>query len=176
MLGIVTFIMIPSAVFYHIESDWTYLDSLYYSFTSLATIGFGDLTNSHNIAVEEKLGKWMYAYKAFTMLWLIFGLGFVSWINTIIADKIWRRRSHRRKSKVNLRRFSLTPMIMTRLPVIDEEVFDTEHVTTQTMISDHQQHDPCGLPEGDGVSDTETVMKQSKSPLIRRRTCSDLTM
>ena len=168
MLGMVIFIMIPSAVFYHIESDWTYLDSLYYSFTSLATIGFGDLTNSHNNAVEEKLGKWMCAYNAFTMLWLIFGLGFVSWINTVITDKIWKRKSQRKKSIANLRRFSLAPMIMARLPSIDEEMWDTGHVTTHTMIADLQQEDPCSQIEGDGASDTLT------KPLIRRRTCSDL--
>ena len=108
--------MIPSALFYHIERDWTYLDSVYYAFISLATIGFGDLTNWHNTTEsEERLGKWMWAYKAFIMLWLIFGLGFVSWINTIIADKIWKRKSHRGYRKSLRRGCSLAPMIMTRM-------------------------------------------------------------
>ena len=120
--------MIPSTLFYHIERDWTYLDSVYYTFISLATVGFGDLTNWHKSPEsEERLGKWIWAYRAFIMLWLIFGLGFASWINTIIAEKIWKKESHKGYRK----RYSLTPLMMTRLSAIDEEVSNVE-VTTQT--------------------------------------------
>jgi len=33
---------IPAVIFWHIEEGWTYLDSLYFSFVTLTTIGFGD--------------------------------------------------------------------------------------------------------------------------------------
>ena len=160
-LGIVIFIMIPSAVFYHIEVDWTYLDSVYYAFISLATIGFGDLTNWHNTTeAEESLGWWMWAYKAFIMLWLIFGLGFVSWINNIIAEKIWKRESYR-----NFRRYSLTPSIMPRLSVINEEVGNNVEVTTQTTTYDLLRRSPRIAR---GVADA--LMKKNKSTITRRRT------
>ena len=115
VLGILVFIVIPSAIFYHIERDWTYLDSVYYAFISLATVGFGDLTNSHNNSeVEERLGRWMWAYKVFTILWLIFGLSFTSMLNTYIADQIWKT------SDEKLRKYSITASMMTTLNVINK--------------------------------------------------------
>lgn len=40
--GSIFFLFLPSVVFYVIE-DWSYLDSFYFSFITLTTIGFGDL-------------------------------------------------------------------------------------------------------------------------------------
>lgn len=42
MPGFIVFMIIPAVVFWHIEDGWTYLDSLYFSFVTLTTIGFGD--------------------------------------------------------------------------------------------------------------------------------------
>ena len=46
--GITIFLLLPSVLFRYIETDWTYLDSVYYAFISLATIGFGDLVNGEH--------------------------------------------------------------------------------------------------------------------------------
>ena len=34
--------VIPAVIFWYIEDGWTYLDSLYFAFVALMTIGFGD--------------------------------------------------------------------------------------------------------------------------------------
>ena len=58
--GITTFIILPSAVFYFVESGWSYLDCVYYAFVSLTTIGYGDLYNEHHgKEVEAQLGVWI---------------------------------------------------------------------------------------------------------------------
>ena len=87
--------MLPSFVFYYIESGWTYLDSLYYTVVSLNTIGFGDLTNSHHgyedyhgYELNAKLGDWVWTYRAFTVFWLVLGLSFFYMINIFILNNI----------------------------------------------------------------------------------------
>ncbi len=40
--GLLLFVLAPAAAFSAVE-DWTYADSLYFSFISLTTIGFGDI-------------------------------------------------------------------------------------------------------------------------------------
>ena len=87
--GICIFIMLPSIVFYLVEGNWTYIDSMYYAFVSLTTIGFGDFVNSlHGYEVEGKVSNWVWAYRGFTMLWLIFGLSFIYMIYSLVVDKI----------------------------------------------------------------------------------------
>ena len=97
-LGTALFIIIPSSVFYHIESGWSYLDSLYYTFISLSTIGFGDFTNSHHgyadyygFMLNTKLGKWVWAYRAFTLVWIVFGISFFSMMHSLILE-IFKKR------------------------------------------------------------------------------------
>ena len=84
--GILLFIVLPSALFYHVEDYWTYLDCVYYTFISLTTIGFGDLSNAQS--VKERLGMWMFPYLGFTVVWLIFGFSFLSMYNTFLIDKL----------------------------------------------------------------------------------------
>ena len=103
ILVIIIFITLPSTLIYYVESNWTYLDCVYYTFVSLTTIGFGDLATAQG--EQERLGKWMFAYNGFTLVWLIFGLGFISMNNTLLADRI-------KKISNRLGNFSIIPLLM----------------------------------------------------------------
>ena len=91
--GIIIFVMLPAIVFYNAESGWTYVDSVYFAFVSLSTIGFGDLINGGG-EVEKRLGNWMWAYRVFTILWLVSGLSFIFMVNTLILDRIRKKTNH----------------------------------------------------------------------------------
>ena len=102
--GISIFILLPSAIFYHTEIGWTYLDSVYYAVISLSTIGFGDLINGHSDhAVEKRLGNLILPYRAFTILWLVFGLSFIFMVNTLILDSIRKMSNHTELKSVTSR-------------------------------------------------------------------------
>ena len=40
--GVLVFLLLPAVIFLLIEDNWTYIDSVYYAFITLTTIGFGD--------------------------------------------------------------------------------------------------------------------------------------
>lgn len=40
--GVAVFLLLPAVAFLYIEDNWNYLDSFYFAFITLTTIGFGD--------------------------------------------------------------------------------------------------------------------------------------
>ena len=49
-LGFIIFMFLPSVVFVKLE-DWTYIESLYYTFITLTTIGFGEYIGGRKISI-----------------------------------------------------------------------------------------------------------------------------
>lgn len=73
--GFTFFIFLPAVIMTMME-DWEYDKSVYYAFVTLTTIGFGDIV----AGVENKIGAsevWYNIYKAFLILWIVGGLGYV---------------------------------------------------------------------------------------------------
>lgn len=56
-------IIISATVFYHFQEGWGWIDALYFSVITIATVGYGDF------APQTPLGK------LFTVGYLIFGIG-----------------------------------------------------------------------------------------------------
>ncbi|XP_045480549.1 potassium channel subfamily K member 6-like isoform X1 [Harmonia axyridis] len=69
---IVVFLLLPAAVFARIEPNWDYMDSLYYCFISLTTIGLGDYIpgDSPNQPYRPlyKIGTTVFLYLGITYL------------------------------------------------------------------------------------------------------------
>jgi hypothetical protein len=50
--GFVIFIFLPTGVLMHFEG-WTFVESLYYAFVTLTTIGFGDFVAGNEVYGSE---------------------------------------------------------------------------------------------------------------------------
>ena len=88
VFGLVLFIFLPAIIISNIEKDWNYLDSVYFAFITLTTIGFGDLVTGNNQDTLNAIGYWEYVYLAGVFIWIVFGLGYIFMIIGIIADGI----------------------------------------------------------------------------------------
>jgi len=79
MLSVVAIIVIGST-FYHFVEGWKWLDAVYFSVISLATVGYGDFTPKTD------------AGKLFTIGYLIVGIAvFAALINNVIKSRIAKR-------------------------------------------------------------------------------------
>ena len=66
-------------IFYHFAEGWSWLDSLYFSITTLLTVGFGDLVPTTTVS------------KIFTMAFLLTGAGLLVSFVALVADHLGRR-------------------------------------------------------------------------------------
>lgn len=74
--GIIVFIFVPSCLFTYFEG-WDYSISVYYSFVTLSTIGFGDFVPTFQSHQEKTFGTYFILYEIFIIFWFIAGLGYL---------------------------------------------------------------------------------------------------
>ena len=82
--GVVIFLFLPSLLFSYFE-NWDYSSSIYYSFVTLSTIGFGDFVPTFQPNQEDDFGFMFHIYEVFIIFWFIFGLGYLVMIMGFIA-------------------------------------------------------------------------------------------
>jgi len=74
-------LIISSSIFYSLVEKWSFLDSIYFSVNTLATVGFGDFTPRTS------------AGKIFTIFYIIIGIGIFAVFISSIGEKITERRA-----------------------------------------------------------------------------------
>ena len=62
-LSLAAILLLTGTVFYHRTEGWSWIDSLYFSTTTMSTVGFGDLTPQTDIG------------KLFTVVYIFVGVG-----------------------------------------------------------------------------------------------------
>jgi len=74
LIIITALILTVGTSFYHFEEGWSVLDSLYFSVTTLTTVGYGDLTPTTGVS------------KFFTVIYILAGVGMLlGFVNTVAA-------------------------------------------------------------------------------------------
>ena len=77
-----SFLMLTiGSVFYHYMEGWSWVDSIYFSFISLTTVGFGDITPATDVG------------KIFTIFYLTIGIGLI----LTFIDILFKHYSDHRK-------------------------------------------------------------------------------
>jgi hypothetical protein len=121
--GMALFLVIPAVVFTLLE-EWNFIDSFYFAFITLTTIGFGDyvaglcrslmidrcvtsfyfdsfivltISAGRSSEVVDRLGNWNIVYELGLIVWIIFGLGYLFMIVDMLATAI--RKPGRRAAK-----------------------------------------------------------------------------
>ena len=80
-------ILFAGTLFYHQVEGWSWLDSLYFSVITLATVGYGDLTPTT---------EWS---KIFTMAYIFIGFSvFISFASMLAKERMELRLKRREKS------------------------------------------------------------------------------
>jgi len=73
LLAVLLLLLVSGTVVYHFAEGWRYLDSLYFSVTTLTTVGYGDFSPHTDIG------------KIFTMVYVLVGIGIMLGFITAIA-------------------------------------------------------------------------------------------
>src|ERR687894_2617573 len=78
---LVFFTLLTGTIFYRLQEGWSLVDALYFSVTTLTTLGLGDLYPTTTIG------------KLFTVVYIFSGLGLIAgFINTIAMDALSGQR------------------------------------------------------------------------------------
>ncbi|XP_037038523.1 open rectifier potassium channel protein 1-like [Bradysia coprophila] len=89
--GIAFFIFLPACLFTYFE-QWPYITSVYYSFVTLTTIGFGDYVPTFQNGQSREFGVYFVFYQIFIIFWNLLGLGYFIMIIGFIAKGLQSKR------------------------------------------------------------------------------------
>ena len=82
LLILVFFTLLTGTIFYSLQEGWSLVDALYFSVTTLTTVGYGDLAPTTTIG------------KLFTVVYIFSGLGLIAgFINTVATETLSRQRN-----------------------------------------------------------------------------------
>ncbi|KAE9531644.1 hypothetical protein AGLY_010850 [Aphis glycines] len=188
--GIIVFIFIPSGIISYFE-NWTFDESVYFTFVTLTTIGYGDYVAGQTVNTNI----WYDAYKVFLVFWIMFGLGYLFMILSFISramrsktlehlflerlkqthTKIWHQFT---KDVVYIRRVLNESYLLKFKPVYKKEVLSRDQPLRRSRSAPNLTEWPvlCKTPAKVPVTrrtsddeDEETVRRRFEKHRMKRR-------
>ncbi len=163
LVGTVVFILIPAAVFTTIEDSWTYLDSVYFAFITLTTIGFGDFVTGRDKNVLDKMGDYKVIYEIAVVVWIIFGLGYVFMIINVISQGM-KAPARRAAKRLALAEKALMAKVLEELVVIKSDKRSKPETEVIEGGEDVPDQDPMALLNSQGFKNeayTESPVRET---------------
>lgn len=149
LLAFLVFLIIPSWIFVTVEKDWNFLESLYFCFISLTTIGLGDYvpgeTHSKGAQSHPQL------YRLAITIYLLLGLICVLVVLETCCELPQMRRLRQRFHQENVRDLDSETTNIINRDHLSDQLNDT-----MDQISDH-------VPVIPSVSEQAATLRQNKS-------------
>ncbi|CAG2165282.1 unnamed protein product [Oppiella nova] len=152
----IVFLIIPSVIFVFIER-WSFLESFYYSFITLTTIGFGDY-----VAGNYDGQTWIVIYKLMVVLWIIFGLSYLSMILNFIG-RGYKKVEHSEvmhSMHSSIAHISEPFLHRTKPKISVEFIEETETQQTPGALHSHKSHD---YTDSDSTNSSNSSSSSSSS-------------
>ncbi|KAL5240345.1 hypothetical protein ACI65C_007755 [Semiaphis heraclei] len=186
--GIIVFIFLPAGLISYFE-DWTFDESVYFTFVTLTTIGYGDYVAGQKV----NIGIWYDAYKVFLVFWIMFGLGYLFMILSFISramrsktlehlflerlkqthSKIWHQFT---KDVVYIRRVLNESYLLKFKPVYKKEALSRDQPLRRSRSAPNLTEWPvlCKVPvpvarRTSDDEDEETVRQRFEKHRMKRR-------
>ncbi|KAK3884066.1 hypothetical protein Pcinc_011632 [Petrolisthes cinctipes] len=170
--GLLIFLVVPSFVIMMVEEGWSYLDCFYYAFITLTTIGFGD----HVAGRQEKDQLWLWMYKIISVVWIIFGLGYIIMVITFIQKALKNRhiRNVERKMTKILKKHvgKLSQNIRGDLRKV-RKVVKGGNPQVYPENKENFKDEPCQTPTTSTQQQPPPALKDCGTPYRRYRSASE---
>ncbi|MDP7180405.1 MAG: potassium channel family protein [Candidatus Woesearchaeota archaeon] len=85
----ITIVLISAGtIVYHDLEKWSYVDSVYFSVTTLTTVGYGDMHPTNDMS------------KIFTVIYILFGVSIVFYLFSAIGNYVMQKHSYHLRERI----------------------------------------------------------------------------
>lgn len=165
--GIAFSIILPSLMFSYFE-NWSFATSVYYSYVTMTTIGFGDFVPTFQPQQPHKFGGLFIVYQIFIIVWFIFSLGYLVMIMTFISKGL-------RSKKLMMLEYQLSENIKATQHRIwsgvTKDVGYLRRILNELYILKFKPvyNEPLYLTEKRSISCPDLSMYRTDAPVIHRK-------